>query len=365
MKEKGSEAVYLTLYKKLRDDIIGGVYRHGEKLPSKRSLAANIGVSVITVRHAYEILCDEGYTVSKERSGYFVSYTDDDAFSTHFLSDKSVTSTHKDENISFDEYSFPFSVIAKKSRYVLSEYGEQLLSRSAGKGCALFREALSRYLARSRNIHVDTEQIVIGSGAEYLYNLVLQLLGRDKIYATEDPSYEKIRQVYEAGGAVCERLSLGKGGILTKELKSTKASVLHVSPYRSFPSGVTATVSKRLEYLRWAEKDGRYLIEDDFESEFTVSTKIEDTVFSLDKGDHVIYLNTFSRTVSPALRVAYMVLPKKLVPLFDEKLGFYSCSVPVFEQYLLTELINGGDFERHINRVRRIKRKKAETSNER
>ena len=133
--------------------------------------------------------------------------------------------------------------------------------------------------------------------------------------------------------------------------------MIHTTPYRSFPTGITASANNRHEYIRWSSKRGRYIIEDDFESEFSVSTKSEETLFSLSKYDNVIYMNTFSKTISPALRIAYMVLPATLVPEFESRLGFYSCTVPTFEQYVLAELINSGDFERHINRVRRMKRK--------
>ena len=133
--------------------------------------------------------------------------------------------------------------------------------------------------------------------------------------------------------------------------------MLHITPFNSFPSGITASVSKRREYLRWADQRQAFIIEDNYDSELTVSRKNEDTVFSMAENGQVIYLNTFSRTVAPAIRVGYMVLPERLLGEFEKKLGFYSCTVPVFEQYVLTELLNGGDFERHINRVRRARRK--------
>lgn len=154
-----------------------------------------------------------------------------------------------------------------------------------------------------------------------------------------------------------QKLCLGNDGIESSALWQSNAEVLHISPYRSFPSGVTATASKRHEYLRWAHKDSRYIIEDDFESEFSVSKKAEETLFSNSLKDNIIYMNTFSKTISPALRIGYMILPKHLVPAFEQSLGFYSCTVPTYEQLVLAELITNGDFERHINRVRRIKRK--------
>ena len=153
------------------------------------------------------------------------------------------------------------------------------------------------------------------------------------------------------------KLPLAKNGIESSALKSCSADVLHISPYRSYPTGVTASASKRHEYIRWAENGNRYIIEDDFESEFSVSKKPEETLFCHSSGDNVIYMNTFSKTISSSLRVGYMVLPKRLAGEYEKRLGFYSCTVPTYIQIVLAELIANGDFERHINRVRRKKRK--------
>ena len=243
-------------------------------------------------------------------------------------------------------------------RRVLSEYGEIILNKAPNAGCGELRQAVSRYLVRNRGIRVDAEQIIIGSGAEYLYGLVVEMLGRDRVFAIESPSYEKIEQVYRARGVRCELLPLGHDGIRSVALKSTAAQVLHITPFRSFPSGVTASASKRLEYLQWAGKGDRYIVEDDFESEFSLLRKPEETVFARAERQNVIYLNTFSRTVSPSIRVGYMVLPPRLREVFSQKAGFYSCPVPAFEQYVLSVLLDSGDFERHINRIRRQERKK-------
>ena len=252
---------------------------------------------------------------------------------------------------------FPFSVLAKTMRRVLGELGEAILDRSPNAGCLRLREALRQYLARSRGIVADETQIVVGAGSEYLYGLIVELLGRDRVYAIESPSYKMIEQVYRASDVRYERLPLGADGIDSAALRACNADVLHISPYRSFPSGVTASASKRHEYLRWATAGGRFLVEDDFESEFSVSSKPEETLFSVTADDNTIYMNTFSKTVSPSLRVGYMVLPKRLTADFDRKLGFYSCTVPTFMQHVLAALLENGDFERHINRVRRQKRK--------
>lgn len=344
-----TKKAYLQLYEQIRTDITESVYKYGDKLPSKRILAEETQTSVITVEHAYAILCDEGYIEAKERSGYFVTYRRDDF--VPIAESEVLLASSEQHRYSADE--FPFSTLAKTMRNVVSKYAENILIKSPNAGCTELRKAISDYLARGKGINVPYTQIVIGSGAEYLYGLIVQFLGREKIYALENPSYEKIHSVYRGNGAKCDLLKLGKDGILTSQLKKTNASVLHITPFRSFPSGVTASASKRNEYIKWAKDRNAVIIEDDFNSEFTISTKNDDTVFSLEPTRSVIYVNTFTKTIAPSMRIGYMVLPKELTQPFFDKMGFYSCTVPVFEQYVIAELIASGDFERHINRTRR------------
>ena len=346
--------LYLQLYNQIREDIINGLYPYKSKLPSKRTLALEAGVSTVTVEHAYALLCDEGYAQARERSGYTVTFLKSGGFAS------SAKPVHSYHTVSRNAPPYPYfslSVLSRTMRKVLSEHGEILLEKSPNAGTVELREAIRRYLERNRGIKVDTEQIVIGAGSEYLYCLIPQMLGRGRVYAIESPSYNKIEQVYLAAEIKYESLPLSHDGIDSAALKETRASVLHTTPYRSYPSGVTASASKRHEYVRWASRDGRYIIEDDYESEFSVSTKPAETLFSLSDSYNVIYMNTFSKTVSPSLRIGYMVLPRHLVGVFKEKLGFCSCTVPTFMQYVMTELIENGDFERHVNRTRRILRK--------
>ena len=344
--------IYLQIYKLIRQDIIDGVYPYKSKLTSKRLLSDELGVSTITVEHAYALLCDEGYIESRQRSGFFVIFRKSDGFQAPSEYHTKHIATHSSHSYP----DFPFSVLAKTMRKVLSDNAKLLLEKSPNAGLFELREAISRYLIRNRGMNVECNQIIVGSGAEYLYGLIIALLGR-KTFAIESPSYKKIEQVYSAAELNYELLSLSHDGIDSTALANSKADVLHTTPYRSFPTGITASANKRHEYISWASKKGRFIIEDDFESEFSISSKPEDTLFALSGSDNVIYLNTFSKTISPALRVGYMVLPKCLVNEFEKKLGFYSCTVPTFEQFVLCELINNGDFERHVNRVRRYKRK--------
>ena len=352
--EKGGSPIYLQLYRQIRDDIVAGVYPYGSKLPSKRTLADESGLSTVTVEHAYALLCDEGYARARERSGYTVVFKRSDGF----VSTAESGAEHIRQSAEPSDYpTFPVSVLSWTLRRVLADYYDVIRQKSPGAGCDGLRGAIRDYLARNRGIHVETKQIVIGSGAEYLYGLIIELLGRDKVYAIESPSYHKLEQIYKTQNAAYELLPLSDDGIDSAALASSNADVLHTTPYRSFPTGITATASKRHEYIRWADKNQGFIIESDYGSEFSVSSQPMETLFALSKHENVIYLNTFSKTISPSIRVGYMVLPKPLTERFYQKLGFYSCTVPTFEQLVLAELINGGDFERHINRVRRLRRK--------
>jgi GntR family transcriptional regulator/MocR family aminotransferase len=395
---------YIKLYQYLRQQIISGVYPYGSKIPSKRLLAADQGVSVITVQHALALLEDEGFLLAKERSGYYVSYKASEFLTsegfpgstdhakkrlnkltihsnarilTNFESEPQVSTSANFESESqastsanfesepqastpayFEsEEEFPFPTYARTVRRVLSEMQEKIFKKSENQGTMELRSCLARYLERTRNMHVSPDQIVIGSGAEYLYGLISILIGPGQTIALEDPSYQKIRWVYETHGLQIEPLRMGADGILTSELQRSHAKAMHVTPFHSYPTEISATVSKKMEYLSWARESHALLIEDDYDSEFSMLGKSEDTLFSMEPTKTVIYLNTFTRTISPSVRIGYMILPEFKTKEFLDRIGLYSCTVPVLDQYVLTDLIEEGDFERHLNRVRRKRRR--------
>lgn len=343
---------YEELYEKIRREIVSGGYPFGSKLPGKRALAEQNGLSVITVAHALEMLADEGYVETRERSGCYAAYRAADGFSGR-IAEEPFLPTVPDAPSSADVDGISFPMLARLTRKVLAEQGEKLLEKTPNQGLSQLRQSLSGYLARARGIHAEPDQIILGAGAEYLYGMLTEILGRDQVWAIEQPSYEKIEQVYTARGIRLDRLPLGRNGLQSEPLWRSEAAVLHVSPYRSYPSDVTASASKRAEYLKWGEREGRLIIEDDYESEFAVQRKPMEPLFARAAQGNVIYLNSFSRTISPALRTGYLVLPKELVPVYQARAGFHSCTVPTLEQFLLSALIDSGDFERHIRRVRR------------
>ena len=351
---------YLKIYEYLRQRILSGQYAYQTKLPSKRALAADFDVSVITTEHAYELLEEEGYIISKPRSGYFVIYRDQTLFgNTDVTQITTIEDGPKNMPVNTEE-AIPFPAYAKAYRKALTEQGENLFKTCPNQGLYELRYEIASYLLRNRGMQVDPSQIFIGSGAESLYGMIIQMLGRSEIYGLEDPCYDRIPKVYHANGAETRALPMGPDGIKGEALRQTDATVLHVTPYQSYPSGITASASKRQEYIHWVQSSEkpRMIIEDDFNSEFTLLRKAEDTLFSLEPLQHVFYMNTFSLTISRAMRVGYLIFPKERKEQLYGRISFYACSVPVIDQYVLAELLRNGSFERHINKVRRSLRKK-------
>ena len=330
----GQTPAYMQLYAQLRTDILAGVLPFGAKLPSKRTLAEELGLSLITVEHAIALLADEGYVETRQRSGVFVAFGG--LRQTEEVPAAPVPAPSSDTA----PEDFPFSALARTMRKVLTDYDRRILLRSPGSGTLELRGAIAAYIARSRGLSVSPERIVVGAGAEYLYALIAQLFGRETRFALEEPCYARIRQVYEANG------------IVSRALRKSTAGVLHVTPFNSYPSHVTASAGKRHEYAAWAGERGSYIVEDDYDSELASVTKHIETICSL-APERVLYLNTFSRSFAPSMRTAYLVLPEPLVDRWHERLGFYSCTVPVFEQYVLAAFLNNGELERYINRRRR------------
>ncbi len=341
---------YYELYSKIKSDIYNGVYKEGDKLPSKRNMASQMGFSQITVITAYEMLEAEGFIAPRERSGYYVLKVD--APLPKIVSAKTLS-----EEVRAPKENFEYSLWFKTVRKVISERDKELFAKAPTEGCAVLRNAISNYLARYREMNCSPQNIIIGSGAEQLYETAVKVLGRDKVIGVENPCYKQIVKVYGGEGVKTLALEMGEDGIKSEQLKKD-FQVLHVTPYSSYPSMVTATLEKRFEYVEWAKNTNGYIIEDDYKSEFYTDKYHYKTLKSL-CDDRVIYINTFSQSLSSSMRVGYMILPDNLLSIYKERLGGYSCTVPVLDQYVLSEFISSGSFERHLNRVKRkIKREK-------
>lgn len=347
---------YYNLYLNLRGEILGGRLKTGEKLPSKRSLASDLGVSVVTVELAYEQLLAEGYIRSKQRSGYFVedliaggSVGREPPQTPEISTQKKYRCDLVKGNI--PPHMFPFNTWARLMRLVLSDCGEHLLERVPCSGDPELKRAVSDYLYRSRGMDADHRHIVIGAGAEHLYGVIVQLLGRDKVFAVENPGYVKISSTYALNGAKFVPVSVGAQGIDVAELSRSGAAVAHVSPSHQFPTGAIMPAAERLKLIAWADAVDGYVIEDDYDSEFRLFGKPLQSMHGLCP-DRVIYINTFSKSLAPSMRLGYMVLP---TALYAKYLKIFSSSanlVPLFEQKTLAKMLDGGYFERHISRLK-------------
>mgnify|MGYP002521682198 CR=1 FL=1 len=371
LQKNSSDPLYISLYKCLRNDIRSGVLHAGERLPSKRAFAVNLGISVITVENAYERLCDEGYVFSMPKRGYYVGdlkeirQTHEVASEVKVIAKKDVSTGKLLADFSSNECdpeAFPFSVWSHLLRQVLNERRNQLLMNSPGSGLWELREAIAQHLKAYHGMEVLPEQVVIGAGTEYLMGRLIELLGFDLTYASEDPGYERIAWIFKSHGVKHLGISLDEFGLSERELELTDAQVVHISPSHQFPTGIVMPVSRRYELLGWASaKKGHYIIEDDYDSEYRITGRPLSTLQSIDAEGKVIYMNTFTKTLASTMRVSYMVLPLKLCASFEKKLSFYSCTVSNFEQYALAAFLKSGAFETHLNRMRRLLARKRDT----
>ena len=353
LKKAPGMPLYEALYRCIREDILSGVLRPGQKLPSKRALSAHLEISKITVEGAYDQLLAEGFIRSQEKVGYFVETIEQVAKAPVTPSAQPVVEDTAIDLTGSGPVRFPFSVWSKLQREVMLDMGEKLLLPLPNQGIYPLRCAIAAHLASFRGMQVRPEQILIGAGTDFLYNLLIQLLGRELCYAVEEPGYGKIRRIYAAAGARCVSAFLDTQGVVPEQIPD--AQVLHISPNHHFPTGLVTPLPRRKALLDWAysAKD-RWIIEDDYDSEFRFNAHPMPAMQSLDSRGRVIYMNTFSRSLAPSIRISYMVLPESLMDALQRKLGFYSCTVPSFEQYTLARFISGGWFEKHINRMRKF-----------
>ena len=345
------------LYKALKNDIEEGKLKRGEKLPSKRTFARNCSVSTITVQNAYDQLVSEGYITAIEKKGYYVSDSVAKKSKVSYLVDEDEETTTVElpdlSNNRVNVDNFPFSIWSRIMRKTMGEKQNLLLSPMKTEGVYELRRAISHHLSSFRGMAVSPSQIIVGAGTEYLYSLIIQLLGRDKLYALEDPGYMKLERIYNANGMRSIKVELDDKGLSLLSLEKSSADIAHISPNHHYPTGITMPLDRRYEILSWAaKKDERYIIEDDYDSEFRVSRNPVPTFYSLDTSGSVIYMNTFSKSLASTVRISYMVLPDSLAERFKENFSFYSSTVSSFEQYTLASFIEEGFFEKHINRMR-------------
>ena len=359
LENRGRAPLYEYLYRCIRGDILDGTLTAGERLPSKRALAEHLHISVMTVEGAYQQLEAEGYVYTQPKRGFFVAEVERPRPAVpappapEAPPEAPVWRLDLKSN-QVDASRFPAAAWARLTRQVLSEDGEALLRPVPHQGLPALRQAIARDLREYKGMAVPPEQIVVGAGAEYLYLLLAQLLGREAVFAVEDPGYPKIRQVYGKCGAACRPVPLDGQGVPPEALEAAGASVVHLSPAHHYPTGLVTPIGRRQALLRWAEKAGGIIIEDDYDSEFRYRGKPIPALQGMDSSGRVIYMGTFSKAIAPAIRVGYLVLPPALMERYGERARFYSSTVSRVDQRILAMFIGGGYFERHLNRMREI-----------
>ena len=355
---RGQSALYEYLYRCIREDVLAGRLAAGEKMPSKRSLARHLQVGVVTVENAYAQLVAEGYLYAREKRGYYVNRIDPRLPVPPAPPRREAPPPEQSWLLDLKSggggtEGFPFSVWARLLRGVLSDGGADLMRATPHNGAPELRRAIAGHLYRFRGLSVSPEQIVVGAGSEYLYNMAVQLLGQDRVYGVEDPGYPKAAKIYRLNGARCRAVPIDGRGLPPEALAHSDVQVMHLSPSHQFPTGAVLPIARRQALLRWArEGEGRYLIEDDYDSEFRFAGRPIPSLQSIDTAGRVLYMNTFSRSLAPSLRLSYMVLPEALLETFRRRLGFYACPSPAIEQYALARFLSQGYFEQHINRMR-------------
>ena len=355
--------LYKCLYECIKNDISQGKLSSGEKMPSKRTLAKNLGVSTITVENAYDQLIGEGYMFARPKRGYFIADVSDiRVIKAPVHKELSIKLPPEQDESIFDFSSnrtdsgnFPFSIWAKLMRETISLREQELLSVSPCGGVRELREAIASHLSSFRGMNVDPDQIIVGAGTEYLYGLLVKLLGTDKVYCVEDPGYKKISQIYECNNAKCLPVQMDEQGISVELIKKANAQIAHISPTHHFPTGITMPVNRRYELLAWAnESSDRYIIEDDYDSEFGYFNRPTPSLQGLDCGRNVIYIGTFSKLLLPSIRLSFMILPDALLGEYEKKAELYNQTASKTEQIALCSFIRDGNLSIRIRKIKRL-----------
>lgn len=364
---KGSDSLYEYLYKCIKNDILLGNLGVHEKLPSKRSFAKNLGISVITVENAYEQLMAEGYIYSIPKKGFYVADLRELNLTKTLSVSPSSTLLSFKEKVPYladftsnqtDSEIFPFTIWARTMRELLNENQQQLMENPPCGGIMALRQAIADYLHAFRGMVVNPEQIIVGAGTEYLYGLLIQLLGDDKIYGIENPGYPKIAKIYDSMHVSYSAIDLDEHGVCIYSLEDHQIDIMHLSPSHHFPTGIITPISRRYELLGWASKDeNRYIIEDDYDSEFRYKGKPIPALQGFDKNERVIYIGTFSKSIAPSIRISYMALPKKLMRYYQSRYPF-AVTISKVDQKIVELFLRNGHYERHLNRMRRLYKSK-------
>ena len=363
------QPIYEQLYRFLIAGIKNGQLKGGEKLPSKRQMAELMKLSVNTIETAYGMLAAEGYIKAKPKSGFYIcSFKEQNGSQIQPLAPSQLkprpeakektqaTYLYDFHTGAVDTTFFPYATWAKITKEIMAD-NRELLNHGHPQGDIGLREAICQYIMHSRGIVSQPEQIVVGAGSEYLIGLIVQMLAPKAVFALENPGYAKNHQIIRNHGRKVLPMSLDENGMLLAQLEKSGANIAYITPSHQFPMGMTMPITRRMELLAWSQQEhDRYIIEDDYDSEFRFSGRPIPALKGLENADKVIYLSTFSKSVAPSIRIAFMVLPPGLLTKYQRDFSAYACSVSRFEQHCLYRFLRDGHFNRHLNRMRTIYR---------
>lgn len=359
--------LYEQLYNEIKEAIIRGKIAEGAKLPSKRKLADYLAVSQTTIEFAYSQLVAEGYISSEARRGYFVQNLEELALIEQaipiVIQEEKYIATY---SIDFspgkiDTESFPFKIWRKYAKDIVNELNKDFLQLGHPQGDYLLRQQISSYLYQSRGVKCTPEQIILGSGTEQIMPLIIRLLGKETIYGFENPGYPLTHHLFLEDQQKSVPIPVDEDGVIVSRLEQTNATAMYVTPSHQFPTGAVLSATRRSQLLAWAyQQENRYIIEDDYDSEFRYTGKPIPSLQGIDQNERVIYLSTFSKSLMPSLRMAYAVLPKSLVTQYKQKYSYYSATVPRMDQYILANFMEDGYFAKHLNKMRKIYKRKLE-----
>lgn len=373
--------LYLQLYRQIREQIRNGSLKAGERLPSKRQLSSQLHISVNTVNTAYSQLVAEGFLSVKPQSGYYVCQLDEllpelsagekghsilsaqeEPHASVSAAEKSPKSTGIDFSINaVARDQFPFSLWRKTMHQCFNEYDPALLTSTPPQGDLALRRCIAEYLYRSRGVQCTADQIIIGAGNDDLLHTLSYLLGDTCPIGMENPAYHKARLLFRRMGREVISMPMDELGVQPSSLDSYPKMALYVTPSHQFPLGVSMPVNRRIQLLNWcSQSTERYLIEDDYDSEFRYQNRPIPALKSMDQSDSVIYLGTFSKSIAPSLRISYMVLPQSLLQKYHRLSGEFQSAVSRFEQAVLARFMESGHYERHLNKMRKLYRGRCE-----
>lgn len=365
LNRKDNTPLYIQLANYIKQEIVCGRIKPGERLPSKRKLSAYLGLSLNTIQTAYEQLNAEGYIESKPRKGLFVTAFENELSTGEIAPKQWEQVDNRKETINFDFNSgnvdidyFPYSLWRKITVQSLYEDQGELFQLGNPQGELPLREEIAKHLYASRGVRCQADQIIVGAGTQMLIALLVMLIGKDNLYGIENPGFHRIKAVIHNLGAKTVLIPLDRDGIEIKKLMDSEAKVVYVTPSHQFPNGMIMPISRRLELLKWAEMNNGFIIEDDYDGEYRYKGQPIPSLQGLDTKGRVIYLGTFSKSLIPSIRISYIVLPPSFIHPYQENFTIYKQTASRLHQETLYRFMKEGHFQSHLNKMRTLYRKK-------